>query len=106
MMNNIEKKLDALIDALGFDVKVIDSSFTVVKVGELDTTPYPGKIHRTDYKLTKRDLFVPLPVNSDAWGCMVEYLSNHTADIEFKINDFDTLAPMLDFINRNSNEKI
>ena len=105
-MNNIEKKLDALIDALGFDVKVVDSSFTVVKLGKFDTTPYPDKIHRTDYKLTKRDLFVPLPIHSDAWSCLVEYLNNHIADIESSTNDFNTLAPMLDFINRNSDEKI
>ena len=53
-MNSTKKKLDALINALGFDVEVVDASFTMVKLGESDTTPYPDKVHRTDYKLTKR----------------------------------------------------
>ena len=100
-MNNTEKKLDALIDALGFDIEITRGD-DGVKIEGQGIFQYATRGHPTiDYKLTKRDLFVPLPVHSDAWGCMVEYLSNHTADIESKTNDFNTLAPMLDFINRN-----
>ena len=50
-MNNTEKKLDALIDALGFDVK----ASTVSR--ELHN-PYDSNVEvitSTDYKLTKRD---------------------------------------------------
>jgi hypothetical protein len=46
-MNNIEKKLDALIDALGFDVEMID-------VNPRKYDRYPSEpIY--DYKLTKRE---------------------------------------------------
>lgn len=49
-MNNIEKKLDALIDALGFDIEDV--------VGDAFMGCYSGRdIHNkqvTDYKLTKR----------------------------------------------------
>ena len=109
-MNNCEKKLDALIDALGFDVveTVSHNEYSNTLKGSLFCADITQKCVEEiiDYKLTKRDLFVPLPVNSDAWGCMVEYLRNHTADIESKTNDFNALAPMLDFINRNSNEEV
>tara|TARA_R110000764_G_C10808163_1_gene359907 strand:+ start:218 stop:493 length:276 start_codon:yes stop_codon:yes gene_type:complete len=80
-MNNIEKKLDALIDALGFDVEVIDSGFTVVKVSELDTTPYPDKIHRTDYKLTKRN--DPQRKYNLYMSALIEYKSGATTLEEF-----------------------
>ena len=50
-MNNLEKKLDALIDALGFDAEKIK--------GEVFKGCYSGRdIYITeviDYKLTKRD---------------------------------------------------
>jgi hypothetical protein len=44
---------------------------------------------------------VPLPIQSDAWGSVVEYCSDHNEDIEIGINDFATLRPMMGFINRN-----
>jgi hypothetical protein len=48
-MNNIEKKLDALIDALGFDV--VESPVFMTRPDGIDA------VHiRTDIKITKRDL--------------------------------------------------
>ena len=64
-MNDTEKKLDALIDALGFDVKAIhtttlsgqplqkpeiNSPFVKVSAEEVRNI-----VHKVDYKLTKRD---------------------------------------------------
>ena len=60
-MNNTEKKLDALIDALGFDVEEVDSSVSMYKLDDLDRDgdPYkdanPITISKLDYKLTKRN---------------------------------------------------
>jgi hypothetical protein len=42
---------------------------------------------------------VPIPVNSDAWSSIVDYVLSHRRDIESDINDFGTLRPMLDFFN-------
>ena len=69
-MNNIEKKLDALIDALGFDVEVVGSKAKMNKY-DLNSASYHnplGIIRVSDstieYKLTKRKvidrLVVPL----------------------------------------------
>ena len=72
-----------------------------------------------DYKVTKRDNgvkqfaadvfyrtgdIVPLPIKSKAWGCIVEYVTNHAGDIESCTNDFDTLKPIWDFMNRDSHD--
>ena len=70
-MNNIEKKLDALIDALGFDVEVVGSKAKMNKYdlnSALDANNPLGIIRVSDstieYKLTKRKvidrLVVPL----------------------------------------------
>ena len=54
-MNNIEKKLDALIDALGFDVEEVE---TPVKVTSYEASKPAVMIERTlynnSYKLTKK----------------------------------------------------
>jgi hypothetical protein len=102
-MNNIEKKLDALIDALGFDL-VEDPVFMARPDGT-------GKMHiRTDIKITKRnepvvndwhEAMVPISFNSKAWSAVVEYITNHAEDIEAGANDFGTLRPMWDFFNGN-----
>jgi hypothetical protein len=48
-MNNTEKKLDALIDALGFDV--VETPVFMISPDGIN------KVHiRTDFKLTKRDV--------------------------------------------------
>jgi hypothetical protein len=135
-MNNIEKKLDALIDALGFDVKtLVDRKETPIgkRMGESGITSCVryGKTNglvingdgsykrgkdecyylkpslNIEYKLTKREdelpldcrvPCVPLPINSKAWGSIVEYLSDHAEDIEIGIDDFSTLRPMWEFM--------
>ena len=53
-MNNIEKKLDALIDALGFDVEEITKSLEMPDKSrpEADATLMLKQV--VDYKLTKR----------------------------------------------------
>ncbi len=79
-----------------------DADKELIDVGELGTTPYPDAITVTDYKVTKKDGFVPLPVQSKEWGCIVEYLTSHYEDIEMGINDFATLRPIMNFISRKS----
>lgn len=52
----------------------------------------------------KRDfsrLLVPIKIDSDEWGCVVDYVSSHYDDIEDDVNDFGTLKPILKFMNRN-----
>jgi len=90
-MTNCEKKIDALIDALGFDVEAISAT--------RDGRDIPDSI--IYYKLTKRESYVPLTAQSKEWGCIVEYILGHAGDIEAGTNDFDTLRPMLDFFNGN-----
>ena len=61
-MSDTEKKLDALIEALGFDVEVIDNSFDLHHPTEYHDDGQQklggGRFDRTikviDYKLTKR----------------------------------------------------
>ena len=58
-MNNIEKKLDALIDALGFDVEEVVSTFkppfSILKAALTNRYDQQGEIKTTNYKLTKRE---------------------------------------------------
>ena len=56
-MNNIEKKLDALIDALGFDVEELTIKKMLVTAGVPSIREFTqgcDVITYTDYKLTKR----------------------------------------------------
>jgi hypothetical protein len=52
-MNNTEKKLDALIDALGFDVEKVVT--TVHPPHFTDMYIEQGPVHTVNYKFTKRD---------------------------------------------------
>jgi hypothetical protein len=58
-MNNTEKKLDALIDALGFDVEEVVTTvhppFSIMKACFTDRYNQQGPVHTVNYKLTKRD---------------------------------------------------
>jgi hypothetical protein len=58
-MNNNEKKLDALIDALGFDVKEVVTTvhppFSIMKACFTDRYNQQGPVHTVNYKLIKRD---------------------------------------------------
>jgi hypothetical protein len=53
-MSNTEKLLRALIDALGYEVEEVETKRSIVRLSELDTTPYPDFILTTDYKVTKK----------------------------------------------------
>tara|TARA_R110000823_G_scaffold311904_1_gene438156 strand:- start:37 stop:414 length:378 start_codon:yes stop_codon:yes gene_type:complete len=125
-MNNTEKKLDALIDALGFDVERLTTNRNAVEeykkrktdiinlglVGDVPIGNRPKPEY--DYKITKRDInseplnchvdCVPLPVQSDAWGAIVHYCINHEDDIEAGVDDFDTLRPIWEFMKGKNNE--
>jgi hypothetical protein len=58
-MNNTEKKLDALIDALGFDVEevvtTVHPSFSIMKACFTDRYNQQGPVHTVNYKITKRE---------------------------------------------------
>ena len=58
-MNNIEKKLDALIDALGFDVREVVSTFespsSIKKALFTDRFNPQTPVTTIDHKLTKRN---------------------------------------------------
>jgi hypothetical protein len=59
-MNNTEKKLDALIDALGFDVEQVSKVYIngVMYCGNESLIPVStidNIVHTIDYKFTKRD---------------------------------------------------
>jgi hypothetical protein len=58
-MNNTEKKLDALIDALGFDVEEVVTTvhppFSIMKAAFTDRYNQQGPVHTVNYKLAKRD---------------------------------------------------
>ena len=59
-MSNTEKKLDALIDALGFDVEVIRTPVSDMEVSNWNNQWRAYPLHARpgctfDYKLTKRD---------------------------------------------------
>jgi len=91
-MDNTDKLLRAFIEASGFDIE----EFSATRDGEAipDSVVY--------YKVTKKECYVPLPVQSKEWGCIVEYLTDHYEDIEIGIDDFGTLKPIMEFISRNS----
>lgn len=59
-MNNIEKKLDALIDALGFDVEEVVHTDTIIDpTGVFDwlgVNPTATTVTNIDYKLTKKPM--------------------------------------------------
>ncbi len=58
-MSNTEKKLDALIDALGFDVEEVVTTvhppFSIIKAAFTDRYNQQGPVDTVNYKLTKRD---------------------------------------------------
>ena len=128
-MNNTDKLLRAFIEASGYEVKRVrtgDEKCDCYKSNPLSRGHLIGcqRCQGTgvshgifDYKVTKRDNgvkqfaadvfyrtgdIVPLPIKSKAWGCIVEYVKNHAGDIESGANDFDTLKPIWDFMNRDS----
>lgn len=104
-----DKLLMAFIKAQGYDVEeeykiYVSGVYIRTQKEKEDDKPHNQfpVASVVDYKVTKKKHFVPLLVDSEAWGCIVEYLSNHEGDIEAGINDFDTLRPMWEFITRGS----
>ena len=114
-MNNTDKLLRAFIEASGYEVEEVSNGKPELVKAFWDR---PAIIKEgIDYKVTKRDNgvkqfaadvfyrtgdIVPLPIKSKAWGCIVEYVTSHAGDIESGTNDFDTLKPIWDFMNRDS----
>lgn len=109
-MNDTHKLLLAFIEASGFDV---EEEYKVYISGVYIRTQkhkYPKDINNmfpvhneTDYKVTKKEAeaMVTLPVQSEAWGCVVEFVSKHAEIIQSSSGDIGELKPMLDFMNRN-----
>ena len=89
----IEKKLDALISALGFDIEVTES--VSIPSGQI-VIPYSCKLS------DRNPAFVPLPVQSEEWSCIVDFVISHREDIINDVNDYGGLGFILDFMERNS----
>ena len=78
-MNNIEKKLDALIDAMGFDVEettIINGVVMSVRDATI-IDRYCRAPKNTDYKLTKRKD----PLDVRYYGIILRELTNNIIDI-------------------------
>ena len=109
-MNNTDKLLRAFIEASGYEIEEVRTLSPPCKVAS-NIDPETGLMryvaaldfergYSIDYKVTKKDDFVPLPVQSKEWGCIVEYITDHYEDIEIGIDDFGALKPIMDFISR------
>jgi hypothetical protein len=118
-MNNTDKLLRALIDALGFD---INRELTLVRgnlansLGRKQNQEYDflgnghyQEINRVNnYKVTKKESplnelgsCVPMEIQSEAWGSIINYVESHSKDIECGTNDYGDLLPVWEFMNRN-----
>lgn len=71
-MNNLEKKLDALIDALGFDVEEIETQQKMYSRDDIDDKGQPKEnampthiFVNAEYKLTKKPCENPLPIDDE-----------------------------------------
>jgi len=102
-MNDTIKLLTAIAEAQGLVVEVVtpkasDLAWNFGKASGGDVTPLTA-----DYKVTYKnpDPMVPLPIHSDAWSCLVDFLLAHRDDIINDINDYGGLGSMLDFIERD-----
>jgi hypothetical protein len=104
MMNNTEKKLDALIDALGFDVEVIETiTLSGKPLEKPDMTPgafLPVEasdlrdiIRVIDYKLTKRKV----NGKSELHRIVREYESGHRS-IGDMLNEIAKIEGMLNHL--------
>ena len=87
-MSDIEKKLDALIDALGFDVEVNTAYTSIYKKKDVNCSgnPVNGAIpermyEKTDYKLTKRN--DPQRKYNLYMSALIEHQSGITSSEEF-----------------------
>lgn len=107
-IKRIEKKLDALIDALGFDVEATGEQ-SHINEDDLKNMLGPNRLmglYRTtectlDYKLTKQpeSPFQWMETNSEAWGAIVEYVLSNRGEIEEGVDDFGVLMPVLNHFN-------
>ena len=90
-----DKLLRAFIEASGYEVKEVQGDFI--------TTQYGG-YSEFDYKVTKKQSYVPIEIQSKEWGCIVDFVQSHREDIINDVNDYGGLGFILDFMERNSNE--
>lgn len=94
-MNNTDKLLRAFIKASGYEIEEVKVATEVRVADNWDSVMH---ISNTEYKVTAKDSYVPIPIQSDEWGCIVDFVSNHADDIENNINDYGVLAPIWGFM--------
>tara|TARA_R110000851_G_scaffold106661_1_gene226103 strand:+ start:423 stop:767 length:345 start_codon:yes stop_codon:yes gene_type:complete len=90
-MNNTEKKLDALIDALGFDVEEVSKVYIngVMYCGNESLIPVStidNIVHTIDYKLTKRDEPVEDKAKTHMW------MGSHAISMDEYERDYGYMA--------------
>jgi hypothetical protein len=102
-MNNCEKKLDALIDALGFDVEVNTTYTSIYKKKDVNCSgdPVNGAMpermyEKTNYKLTKRkENNLPVDYNQQKRSFIVRTIAGYE-DRDISQREFvSILADML-----------
>ena len=94
------KLLRAFIDASGFDVKEVVRE---AAEGQEPDFFILDDDYCVDYKVTSKECLVPLPAQSKAWGCVVDFVLSHREDIINDVNDYGGLGSILDFMERKSN---
>lgn len=102
-MNNTDKLLRAFIEASGYEIEEITTRKILVSAEPPTRDEFINGstvIETIDYKVTKRHapVLVPILIQSDEWGCIVEFVSSHADDIETGTNDYGTLTPIWDFM--------
>lgn len=97
----LEKLLRAFIEVSGFDIKeTIKEGPSISKRDSIGV--FDEFYIIIDYKLTKKEPYVPITAVSKEWDCICSYVLSHRNDILTNINDYGDLLPMLEFFSRNS----
>jgi len=97
-MDNTEKIIRAWLKCEGYEIEEIFEQ--KIPSGQI-LIPH-------DYKVIKKQegeeaySMAELIAHSDAWNAICDYVLAHKEDIESGINDFETLKPVWDFFNRNT----
>lgn len=111
-MTNEIKLLRAFIEASGYEIETTKDIKWAYHPDDInDQTGKPKEnsrpesiINTTDYKVTKQEPLVQLPIQSKEWGCIVDFVTSHREDIINDVNDYGGLGFILDFMERNSND--